>query len=140
MIAEHANAVKTLLGANQPLTGKVDDTVRVNATGGLVRANYAVLYFGGPDEIDDDRYTSPQLATSKAGWEFTVRYVGVDANSARLMFSAGNSALLRQTPTVAGRRCDPIRYISSDPVEEDRNVTPSLFYVDADYSLVSRPA
>lgn len=138
--AAHADAFKALLGAAAPLLGKVVDTVKVNATGGLVRDNYAVVYAGGPEVLDDDRYTATQRADSTSEWEPTVRYVGIDANSARLMFAAGQTALIGKTLTISGRVNDRIRFLGADRVEEDRNVTPSLFYVDAEYAYTSRPA
>ncbi|MEO5920612.1 MAG: hypothetical protein ABIQ01_05655 [Pseudolysinimonas sp.] len=137
---KHFAAVRTLLVAGPNLANRVFDTARVDAQGQLIRDTYAVLFGGTPDDRDDDRNTAPQQVDSTAEYVYTTRSVSITADGARKVADQVAAALIGKVATVTGRRCDPLRQTLGGDAEPDRSVTPPLYYIDDEYTLVSRRA
>jgi len=136
MIQEHFASVRTLIVAEVPAAVQVVDSVLTSSTGELVRATYVVLFGGGPDSLDDDRLTAPQVAASDAEYGYTARCVSVTADGARTL--AGRVFMaVGGVPVVAGRACGPLGFEGSEPVQVDNNISPPLFYIDVELSLTS---
>lgn len=139
MRAEFA-AFKTRVAAHSMLSNKTDTVVRLKADGTPVRTNYVVLTPGIPD-LDDDRYTAPQVVESKRICRYDTRIVAVDVDGLLLLTEALHTQLIGATLTVSDRTCDPIRLLPG--VEEGRvqfDRTARLFYLDETYEFVSRRA
>jgi hypothetical protein len=139
-IAAHYNAVSTFLAGGVDLTDRVFDTARVDAQGQLIRDTYAVLYGGSPDELDDKRFTAPQQVSSRAEFVYPVRSVSITPDGARKLADKVSSRLVGGVVTVEGRSCDPMRLTLGGGVETDRSVTPPLYFIDDEYTLVSTRA
>jgi len=139
MIQEHFAGVRTLIVAEVPVAVQVVDSVLTSSTGDLVRATYVVLFGGGPDSLDDDRLTAPQVADSDAEYGYTARCVSVTADGARTL--AGRVFMaVGNVPVVAGRNCGPLGFDASNPLQVDNNAKPPLFYIDVELSLTSSRA
>lgn len=138
MLAEHAAAVRVILTSVPMLATKTYDSLRLSEGDELARENYITLTPGIPRRIRE-RYTSRQRPASSARYRFDVRVVAVDAAGCVLLADAVQS-VVGCTPTVAGRRCEPLTI--PDSVEEgivrfDREA--SLFYLDLTLETYSRP-
>lgn len=141
MRAEY-NAFLARLRANPILANKTETAIRLTTAGEPVQANYIVAYPAVPDDLDDDRYTSPQDVDSRRFLSFDVRVVAVDADGLMQLVEAVMGQLIRHVLSVPGRKCDPIR-MATDAVEEgtvhfDR--TTRLYYVDTSFEFYSRRA
>lgn len=130
------DAVKARL-ASVNANYKVYDGLAVDESGKPFTGSYYVLYGGGPDVVDDGRFTKGQDAQSDRELSYTVRCVSPTAQGARVLAELAFAQLVGWTPTVAGRRCRPIRHTGSDPATLDSNVLPAVFYADDDYELIS---
>lgn len=140
IISSHFNAVKARLSESAFIGSNVYDIARTNTDGGLVRANYLVLFGGPPDVLDDDRLAAPQLPDSEAEFVYTVRAVGTTPTAVRDWSDKALTQLVGHVPVVVGRSCGAIELDGSDPIQEDRGATPSLYYSDTDYLLRSSRA
>lgn len=136
---KHFAAFKARLAAALPAAVSVEDTAKVDGAGGLVRAQYVILFGGGPDELDDGRLAAPQSPDSDAEYLYTVRCVGVTADGAR-MVAQKVIAIVGQVITVEGRACSPLELDDSSNVEPDNAVKPPLWYLDLDFLLKSSRA
>lgn len=116
MIDEHAAAVLALLTA-------VDDPPPLNVHDGKVPANtdpatqpYVLTYF---DAASPDLTFVGRSHTFQLG--ITCHSVGGSARAARMVQDRVRTALLDATPTVAGRKCFPIRWDSGSPPQRDED-------------------
>lgn len=139
MIAEHYAAVKTLIESAPALAGKVFPAARTNPDGGLVRDTYVILFPSAP-ELDDDRLTAVQSALSTATFEFDVRAVAPTAVGVLNVLDHLIPQIAGAIITVDGRRCDPARVASPDPVTPDDSTSPPMYYADVELTVVSRRA
>jgi hypothetical protein len=137
LISEHFDAFKALVTARAALADKAFDSARLTETGGLVRGTYVIIFGGGPDRLDDERLTSPQLPDSEADFIYPVRSVSTTPAGARATADHVMQAVLGKTPAVAGRSCSRVRMEPSGGVETDDNAVPPLFYCDDEYSFTS---
>jgi hypothetical protein len=140
---EHYAAVKARLEAATIFTGRVWDSARLDANAELVRDTYLILFGGAPDKLGDGRNTAPQQADSKATYIYTVRAVGTSPTAVRGFLNGAINQLVRFTPVVAGRKCEPMRLDpagSSGEVKPDNNVNPPMFFADLDFILTSSRA
>lgn len=137
---EHFLAVMSWLKADTVLAGRVHNTLVVDTSGLPVRDTYVVLFGGPPDELDDDRLSSPQTMRSDAEYEYTARSVSVTADGALAVAERVASRLVGFQPLVAARSCEPMRLVRSFPVEVDSSVRPPLFFCDQDFLLRSSRA
>lgn len=133
---KHFSAVKARLVSQLPVAVTVQDTAMVDGVGGLVKAQYVILFGGGPDVLDDDRLTAPQLPDSDAEFLYSARCVAVTADGARGVAQLVVNALVGFRPVVAGRNCSPIELDGSDNVALDK----PLWYLDLDFVLKSSRA
>jgi len=133
----HFVGMKALVVAAVPAAVKVEDTALLDSTGGLVRASYVILYGGGPDELNDNRFTALQLPDSDAEYTFQARCVGISANSARTVAQYVMNGVVGQVPVVTGRRCGAVRLTDSALVEPDHAVKPPMWYLDMDLTFQS---
>lgn len=131
-------AVKARLEDAPQLTTKVFETARVDSSNGLIRDTYLILFGGGPESINDYRLAKNQDPDSDAEYEFDLRAVSTTAAGARALWRIAHRQLVGHILTVDGRRCDPLRFEDSEPVQPDNSVKPPLFYIDSTYSLTSR--
>jgi hypothetical protein len=141
MILEHFTAMQARLEADATLTGKVFAAARVADNGTLIRDQYVILFGGGPEVLDDDRFTAPQRATSKAEFVYTVRAISVTADGALAVATKVLNQLVGFVPTITGRVCERIRLDEGSFGESkaDASAMPPLYFLDADYVLVTRP-
>lgn len=137
MIDVEYAAVKAQLVDDDALV--VRDTVyQADAT--IFLGTYVVLFGGGPDDLDDQRFTKAQDVDSDATYVYTTRCVSTTAAGVRSTLKHVTTQLVGFIPTISGRTCNPIRLTHSDNVEVDPSVKPPLFYCDAEFTLVSRRA
>lgn len=132
----HYQALKARVEVHPNLNGIVHDSVRLSK-GEPVRANYVILYPGGPD-LDDARVMKAQDMQATATYEYDVKVVAVDANGAILLADAVMTQLVGAKLAVPGRKLDPIVLEECDQVQPETNVQDPLFYVDMLFSVVSR--
>jgi hypothetical protein len=65
---------------------------------------------------------------------------GLNRTSTQIAMDKAHAALVGVTPTVAGRKCSPLRQINSRRITEDRDVTPHVLYAVSEYEFYSVPA
>lgn len=140
MIREHYAAVKALLKADSALSTRVEDSARVGKDGLPTRETYAILFGGGPEDLDDGRLTSQQRAISAAEFVYTVRSVAPTPDGARAVATKAFAQLVGATLTIEGRSCRPIRHTGSDPLQPDDSISPPIYYCDDEYTLNSDPS
>ena len=137
MIAEF-DAVTARLRASTVLANKVEDTFKLDSDGRLVRGNYVVVYFGRPGEFLADRFAGGQIADDNGLYEFTVRCVGVDPGTVRLLLQEVDAQLIGWVPQIQGRKCSSVRFVEGDGTPHaDNSVSPPLFFADADFEFWS---
>ena len=66
--------------------------------------------------------------------------VGQGPEQAAAIDSQARIALLGATPVVTGRVCQPIFYLAGQPPRADRDVSPPVFEMTAQYRFRSQPA
>ena len=123
MIAEF-DAVKTLLGSVSLLAGSVftpDDPEPARGT-------YLLVFPAGPEDMDDQRWSTVPVPGSDAEYSFPLRAVAQDVAGVMLIADAVKG-LVGSKPNVSGRRCDPLT-VEFDPVKKDNSVSPALFFMD----------
>lgn len=137
MIEEHAAAVLALLRAfvGPPPLLVLDGVNHNPATSKSWPPPYLLTYFdaGNPDLSFVGRSHTFQLG-------ITCHSVGVTARAARLVADNTRTALLDVTPTVAGRKCYPIRWDSGVPPQRDESTGSTVFDQVDIYVLRSVPA
>ena len=139
MIAATFSAFSTLV-AGLPGIPDIDEIERVTTGGEAVRANYVVVYPPAIPDLDDQRYTAPQRAVSRAVHRFDVRPVATSADGLLFLVDALMGGLIGASLSVPGRVVEPLRLVPG--VEEgaaryDR--TARLFYMDLTFETISRP-
>jgi hypothetical protein len=135
VIDEHAAAVLALLAAAPgPPALNVHDGKVPPGTDPAIKP-YVLTYFdaGNPDLTFVGRSHTFQLGA-------TCHSVGATARAARMVADRVRSALLDITPTVAGRKCYPIRWDSGVPPQRDESTGASVFSQVDVYILRSVPA
>lgn len=140
MSRPHYAAVKAQIETDSALAGKGYDSARRDTAGALIRDTYWILFGGGPDDLDDNRFMKTQDVDSAAEYVYTARAVSVTADGCRAVTDKIIAATVGKTLTVTGRTLDPLRLTSSDPVDADESVKPPLYYADTELTLVSRRA
>lgn len=141
MISAHFDAVFARLVADPALAPRMfDSTVPKNDDGTPRQDQYAILYGGGPDVLDSNRFTASQAANSDAEFTYRVRSVSTTPNGVRSVSSHVLTQLAGFVPVITGRACGPMRLTRASEVEEDTNVKPSLWFSDDEYGLTSRRA
>jgi hypothetical protein len=136
LVSDHYLAVLALLEADDAL--RVEDAAQLDDNGELLRAQYAILYPTGPDDLDDDRFTAEQALDSDADFTYTLKAVSVTALGCAYVADHILAALVRKVPDVEGRRIDPIRYVEMTEVQPDFSARPPLYQSDVTISLTSR--
>lgn len=134
------NVFKAALGEPSQLAGKVETTVKVDASNNPVRTNYVIAYPEAP-AFDDGRFTGVQTFDSTRLIENKVRFVAVDADGVMILAEAGFKHMVNRVLTVAGRVCDAIRVDTEGElgqVEYDR--ASRLFFMDVVFMFTSRRA
>lgn len=134
------NAFKTELGVPAQLAGRVDTTVKLDASNNPVRTNYVIAYPDVPT-FDDARFMGVQTFDSTREVEYKVRFVAVDADGVLILAEAGMKHMVNLVLTVPGRVCDAIRVDAQGElgrVEFDR--ASRLFFMDVVFMFTSRRA
>lgn len=131
---KHAAAVLALLNA-------VDDPPPLNVYDGKVpsdvnpaTAPYVLAYFDKTSRDVNFAGRSHELVLG-----ITCHSVGGSARAARMVADRVEAALLDITPTVAGRKCYPIRFDSGTPPQRDEETGASVFDQVDIYVLRSVP-
>lgn len=137
MNQDHYDAVFNQIDAEESLHDKGHQAVRLDGEGRLIRDIYWILFGGGPAEIGGDRLVLSQVVDDNAVFDFTVRSVGTSVDSAMAESKKVQDQLIGWTPTIAGRRCRPVKFSGADKVRPDNSVKPPLFYVDDEFELRS---
>lgn len=137
MIAEHYAALRTRLDAHPGLSGKGNDTAKVNLDGSYIRANYWILFGGAPSKVGGDRQARSQIVNDNAVFDYIFRAVGISPEAVRGMIDAGMGQLVEWRPVIPGRRCQPVRYTGGTDLQKEPAVSPPLYYQDAEFELRS---
>lgn len=140
MISEHFDAIKARLEAGTGLSGKVHDTARINADGGLVRDQYVILYRSAPETIATDRFNHVAGVGHVLTFLVDVRAVGTSPSNCGAVLDRVLTQLTGHSLTVSGRSCTPMTLESSGRVAIDQSVKDFLYYADVSFELISRPA
>jgi hypothetical protein len=120
---------------------------RLKADPFLASITFEGIVTGGPSHYvsvfvnsgfrEAERLTGPQATST---FTFTIHSVGSTPDQAQLVAEHVFAQLLDYTPTVTGRRARRIRHAVSQPVQEDRDVTPWIYYCVDQFDLTSEPA
>lgn len=135
MHADHFEAVKDRLEEHIGLAGKVFDTIRENADGELIRANYVILHGGLPAELGGDRAVRRQVFEDNATYDYTVEAVGITADVVRQMLDAADAQLIGWVPDIPGRVGYRTKFSGGTPPRPINAVKPRLFSGDHEYEV-----
>lgn len=86
---------------------------------------------------DVNRYTGPH---SRIDSEFTVHSVGNSPDQAKRIREQMIARTLDLTPEVTGWRCGRVQFVTSRPIEVDRDVPPPLWYTVDVLTFTAQPA
>ncbi|WP_417556162.1 hypothetical protein [Microbacterium sp.] len=117
-----------------------DSTAPLDANNQVVQGQYVVLHDLGPDKIGDARLTARDTADSARKMRVVGRCVGVDPAAARRMADAFRAQVDQFVIVTPGRTCWPLKFDDESDVTEDKGTSPSLWYVDVDYTYWTFPA
>lgn len=137
MLSEHHSAGKALLTAHTLLAGKVNDAVRTEVSGNVVRDNYVVLNTSLPGFVES-RLTSDQSPDGDQDLEYFVRVVAVDLAGLYLHMDAVNAQFVGRRPTVGGRTLTALR--RTEFPEPDYDYTARVHFQDAYFEAKSSRA
>lgn len=140
MIDEYFTALKARIEAGTGLAGRVYDTVRLDATGVLIRDNYVVLYAPVPVDVPQERFSQVQTFADTVEFEVDFRVVGVNPGAVRLTMSRVLGQLVGHQVVITGRHPAKLTAAGGSRVREDQSVKPFLYYADASAEWVSRPS
>lgn len=140
MISEHFDAVEARLEADTDLAGRVHDTVRLDANGGLIRDQYVILYRSVPESIVSGRFNMIPEADSDVTFMVDVRAVGTSPKKCGAVMDRILTQLVGHRLVVAGRSCAPLVLDSSSRIVADQLVKQFMYYADVGFELTSRPA
>lgn len=135
MIDVHAQAILGLLTAAITNPNKVFDGKVANGTDPSVNP-YVLAYFSG---------SYPDLAFTGTAFTFqlraTLHCVGGNATAARRVSDLAEAALLNVVPTVASRKCFPVRFEedAQEPLRDEATGAQVVDYI-VRYALRSVPA
>ena len=130
MIDAHISAVRNLVDAVPNVT-IYDGSVPNDPT-----YPYVVLY-GDQGAAEPNAYTE---ASTLRRFRVQTTTTAVDQAQARALAERVETALLDVRPTVAGRKCGPIRKETSQLVRRDDDVDPAVFYAVDIWLLTTVPA
>lgn len=128
MLTAHTTAVRSRLSGHPKLAGKVEDVVRRDAAGALIRANYLILGVNLPG-YTEARLTATATADGDADLEVYVRVVAVDVDGVNLLTDAVAEQMQGHVLTISGRTLTPLNRVELEPIAYDRPT--NLFHRDA---------
>lgn len=97
-------------------------------------ARYVSVFTRETREIN--RYTGPH---SRVDSEFTVHSVGNSPDQAKRIREQMIARTLDATPEVAGWRCGRVQFVTSRPMEIDRDTSPALWYTVDVLTFTAQP-
>lgn len=135
------DTVKAILDASPSMAGRVFVTEAYDRDGKpLIETPYWVIHPAGGS--DSQTRLTGDYAEHEAS--FVIHSVHDDADGALWGNEQVDGALRPRgrgvIPLVPGRRTDPVRRDALLPVDVDRDSTPSLVFVPAEYAFTSAPA
>jgi hypothetical protein len=133
VIDEHAAAILALLDADNtaPALVVLDGKVPTGTV-----APYVLVYFAAYDSETSRPLT---LASQRAVVRAYCHSVGGNAKAARIVADRVRVALLDVVPTVAGRKCFPIRREDSQPPQRDESTGTTVMDQIDTYRLETVP-
>lgn len=134
MLSEHHSAGKGRLVEHILLAGRVNDAVRTESAGNVVRDNYVVLNTSLPG-FAESRLTSDQSPAGDQDLEFRVRVVAVDLAGLYLLMDAVSVQFVGHHLTVDGRSLTALR--RTDFPEPGYDYTARVFFQDAYFEATS---
>ena len=140
MIDEYFTDLESRIEAGTGLAGKVYDTVRLDATGGVIRDNYVILYSPVALDIPQTRFTEIPTFASDVEFESDLKVVGISGQAVRQMLARVMTQLIGYKTTITGRQPARISLGSQGRVREDTSVKPFLYFAEASIEWTSRPA
>lgn len=138
MISEHYEALQSRIEAGEGLSGKVHDTVRLDATGGLIRDQYVILYNPVPLDFTVDRYTGLPSYEGTTDWECDFRVVGNSPSRVRATLARVLAQLVGHRLVVAGRQPALLTVAAGSRIREDQSVKNFLYFADGSVEWTSR--
>lgn len=140
MIDEYFTALKARIEAGTGLAGKVYDTVRLDATGALIRDNYVVLFSPVPVATPQERHAHVQTFADTVEFDIDFRVVGISPQAVRLTLSRVFTQLVGHQVAITGRQPAKVTVSGGSRIREDQSVKPFLYFADASAEWVSRPS
>ncbi|OJU41820.1 MAG: hypothetical protein BGN97_03725 [Microbacterium sp. 69-10] len=117
-----------------------DSAAPLDSNNQIVRGQYVVLHDLGPDEIGNQRFMERDTVVSARQMRVVGRCVGVDPPAARRTADAFKVQVDQFVIVTPGRECTPLVIDEESEVTEDKGTSPSLWYVDVDFTYWSNPA
>lgn len=139
MIDDYFTQLDTRLKAGTGLADKTFDTLRLDAEGGLIQANYVVLFSPTMDEFEAERFAQEVDSTAAIPFEVELRVIGTKASTARKMLSAATDQFIGYSVQVEGRQLARLRPLGTTQVQPDVSVKPFLYWASARFAWISRP-
>lgn len=139
MIDDYYAALKTRVEAEPGFTGRVYDTVRLDANGALIRDNYVIQYSPVPVDVPEYRYTGLESFAGAVEFDNDFRVVGLNAATVRQMTGRLVEHLVGHKLAITGRAPAAIRLGEVGKTVPDTSVKPFLYYADVSIEWTSRP-
>jgi hypothetical protein len=140
MIDDYFTQLENRLKLGTGLADKTFDTLRLDAEGGLIHANYVVLFTPTMDEFDEVRFTAEVDANAAIPFEVELRVIGTKASTARKLLSAATDQFIGYSVQIEGRQLARLRPLGTTQVQPDVSVKPFLYWASARFAWISRPA
>lgn len=139
MIDDYFTQLDTRLKLGTGLADKTFDTLRLDAEGGLIQANYVVLFSPTMDEFSEARFTAEIDANAAIPFEVELRVIGTKVSTARKMLSAATDQFIGYSVQIEGRAPSRLRPLGTTQVQPDTSVKPFLYWASARFGWISRP-
>jgi hypothetical protein len=140
MIDDYFAQLDTRLKLGTGLADKTYDTLRLDAEGGLIQANYVVLFSPTMDEFEAERFAQEVDSTAAIPFEVELRVIGTKVSTARKMLSAATDQFIGYSVQIEGRQASRLRPLGTTQVQPDTSVKPFLYWASARFAWISRPA
>lgn len=101
------------------------------------RPNRYVTIFTDSGYRESERFTGGQWTSTQG---FTVHSVGTTPDQAQYVAERVFAQLLDHVLVVPGRTCRRIRHASSQPVQQDTDISPPLYYTVDEFDVTHIPA
>lgn len=133
---DHVQGFLNLVRSNALLAENLHDGVVLPDERGRRPERYVSFFDASPTRTVT-RYTGP---ATRETYTFVTHSVGESRAQARALSDQLAAAVLGRHPAVPGRSCSRVNASGGQPIEQDRDTTPPLFYAVDEWTFWSDPA